>query len=205
MLHELTKATEFHFSDIYQNRGEFKGMDLNTRLNLFKFMAYIFAHYKFPILVQTFDPSNLRDLQKMGANLDKVGPFDMSKPQDASLIFLLIRVKHYLESKSDRAVARVFVDEGFKKNGICIPVPTFSSVFADGLVCFGNSASIMPIQLADFAAFSLNRQQLLLDRETISDLDKSLLEIIQSANLNFINIPIQGINFTKQEKGWKRS
>lgn len=204
-LGELTGAAEFHFTDIYQGRKQFEGVDLPRRLSIFKFMAYIFEQYKFPILVQTFDPVNLNDLKDRGMNFDKLKGFDLSKPNDAALLFLLINVKRYLESRNERAIARVFVDEGFKKNGVAIHLPTFSSVFADGLVCFGNSASIMPLQMADFAAFVMNRQQILLAREVISDLDKSFLEIIQSVNLNFQNISVQKIKFTKRDEGWERN
>ncbi|MEM3489059.1 MAG: DUF3800 domain-containing protein, partial [Nitrososphaerota archaeon] len=63
-----------------------------------------------------------------------------------------------------------------------LPFPSLAwkSVFANGLICFARSPSIPPIQLADFAAFALNRTQLLLGKEKLSPLDKRLLEILSS-------------------------
>lgn len=205
-LHELIGATEFHFTDIHQGINQFKGIDLSIRLNLFRFMAYIFQHYNFPVIVQTFDPLTLNNLKKVGANTEKVGPFDLRKPSDAALIFLLTRVKWYMESSGRKdSIARVFVDEGFKKNGTAICLPSFFLVFADGLICFGSSVSVMPLQLADFAAFVLNRQQLLINKDIMSDLDISFLRIIESVSLNFQNIPVSKIAFKKHENGWVKS
>jgi hypothetical protein len=84
--------------------------------------------------------------------------------------------------------ARVFIDEGYKNNGIALKIPTFETVFCDGLICFGQSASILPIQLADFAAFALNRTQLIGGREKRSNLDNRFLEILSPIAFNYVNI-----------------
>lgn len=63
-------------------------------------------------------------------------------------------------------------------------------MFADGLICFARSDSILPLQLADFAAFCLNRTQLLIGKEQLSELDSSLLRIIEPLAWNFQNIPV---------------
>lgn len=47
---------------------------------------------------------------------------------------------------------------------------------------------MLPIQLADFAAFVMNRWQLLRVKDSLSDLDKTLLEIISPIAANFVNI-----------------
>jgi hypothetical protein len=103
----------------------------------------------------------------------------------------LIRVKWHLEQQYpvEKRLARVFVDEGFKKNGAAIVIEPLEPVFANGLVCFARSDSIVPLQLADFAAFCLNRSQLLLGRSDLSDLDESFLRIIQPLAWNYQNIP----------------
>jgi hypothetical protein len=61
-LTSATGATELHFSDIYNGRNQFKGLDLNLRLAFFRVMVHLFQIYKFPIIVQTFDPVTLRDV-----------------------------------------------------------------------------------------------------------------------------------------------
>jgi hypothetical protein len=83
----------------------------------------------------------------------------------------------------------VFVDEGFQRNGAVVVIPPFDSVFADGMLCFGRSDIILPLQLADFAAFCLNRVQLLLGKTELRPIDESFLRIISPIAWNYQNIP----------------
>ncbi len=194
-LDELRKslgADEFHFNEIYSGKKQFKNIDLQVRLGLFEFMAYIFSAFRFPVIVQTFDPETLADVRsKMGDQLPKSIPhFDFTKCEDFGLLFLLLRLKLYIKKTGmdPNIKARVFIDEGYKKNGIGIRIPTFEDVFADGQICFAKSSSIYPIQLADFAAFSLNRVQLIGGREHRRKLDKQLLKILSPIAFNYVNI-----------------
>lgn len=191
-LRHLVGADEFHFTEIYSGKKQFKNIDLQVRLGLFEFMAYIFSAYGFPVIVQTFDPETLEDVRlRSGSQFpDSISPFNFSKCEDLALFILLLRLKWYIKETETypSTKARVFIDEGFKNNGIAIRIPTFDDVFADGQICFAKSSSIYPIQLADFAAFSLNRVQLLGGREHRSPLDTRLLEILSPVAFNYINI-----------------
>ena len=186
-----TGGSEFHFTDIYQGRRAFKGVPLQKRLAVFRFMAFIFATYNFPVFVQTLDPNTLEDLRKRVTLPERLGPFNFKKQEDLALFFLLIRVKWHLEQNysENKRPARVFVDEGFQKPGAAIVIEPLEQVFANGLICFAQSSSILPLQLADFAAFCLNRSQLLLGRSKLSELDKSFLRIIEPLAWNYQNIP----------------
>jgi len=97
----------------------------------------------------------------------------------------------------------VFVDEGYKKNGAAISIQPLRRVFADGLICFVRSDSVLPLQLADFAAFCLNRTQLLLGRPELRQRDELLLRIIQPIVWNYQNIPKMALEswFSEIEKG----
>jgi hypothetical protein len=187
-LSRVAPASEFHFGDIYAGRKEFDGLPIEVRLALFKFMATIFRTYHFPVIVQTFDPISLAEIRSGAKFPDSLGPFKLTRPADAALFFLLLRVKWYLQEQMGPGLARVFIDEGYKNSGIAIRIPTFEAAFADGLVCFANSSSIHPIQLADFAAFCMNRTQLLLGKDNLSDLDRQLLEILSPIAWNYVNI-----------------
>jgi len=160
------------------------------RLSLFEFMSYIFYTYQFPIFVQTFDPKTLDELRSRAKFPEKLGQFDLTKQEDMALLFLLMRIKWYIEKNRQysSADARVFVDEGYKKNGIAISIPMWESVFADGLICFACSSSIYPLQLADFAAFALNRTQLLIGKKELNSLDKRIMEILSPIAWNYQNI-----------------
>lgn len=192
-LKQTVGAAEFHFTDIYSGRGVFKNIDLSLRLALFEFMTHIFTVYKFPIFVQTLDPVTLNNWRIEGNFPSNLGPFNFKKQEDTALFILLTRIKKYLISEN--GIAQVFVDEGYKKNGIAIQVPYWESVFNHGLICFAKSSSILPIQLADFAAFCLNKSQMILGKEEPSDLDRHFLEIISPLRLNFQNIETRMIDF----------
>lgn len=187
-LERLTGATEFHFSDIYGGNREFRDVDPQLRIGLFEFAAFLFRHYRFPILVQTFDPSIVDQIRDTGHELPRLGPFDFSNHEHVALFFLLRRVREYLREESAGQSARVFIDEGFQKNGVGLRIPGFQPEFRDGLICFANSASILPIQLADFAAFGLNRTQLIRGKTSLSAADSKLLGIYTAVAGNYINI-----------------
>jgi hypothetical protein len=191
-LRNLTGAREFHFADIYAGRREFKGVSLQARLGIFGFMAHIFSWYNFPILVQTLDPKSVTRLRSQASLPGRIGPFNLHKAEDTALLLLILRVKWYLEKKyrEGERRARLFVDEGFQRNGAAIVFPLLEQVFCDGLICFAESKSILPIQLADFAAFCLNRTQLLIGRPTLSELDLLFLQIVQPIAWNVQNIPV---------------
>jgi len=190
-LSRLTGATEFHFTDIYAGRRQFKEVTFEKRLAIFAFMAHIWGVYHFPIIVQTLDPHSLIDVRARGAFPERLGPFNLTRPEDLALFFLLIRVKWYLEQNfpTHERVARVFVDEGCKKSGAAACIPPWRRVFCDGLICFASSDSILPLQLADFAAFCLNRTQLIIGKSEPTDMDLTLLRIIQPIAWNYQNIP----------------
>ena len=210
-LDELAKhtgASEFHFADIYAGRGAFSGVDLQVRLALFEFMAHLFRGYRFPVFVQTLDPVTLSKVREQAGDElpQRLRTFNLTKPQDLALLFLLIWVKRYIQESraSDQVLARVFVDEGFKKAGIGLPIPSWETVFADGAVFFASSSSIQPIQLADFAAFSLNRTQLLRGEEQLNEHDKRFLEIMSPIVWNFQNIDKQVVALDDWASLWDR-
>jgi hypothetical protein len=49
-LKKQTDAKEFHFTEIYQGRKEFKNVDLHIRFALIEFMASLFSSYRFPVV-----------------------------------------------------------------------------------------------------------------------------------------------------------
>jgi hypothetical protein len=207
-LKESLGASEFHCQDIFQGTREFKNVELSLRLGVLEFLAHIFRTYRFPIFVQTIDPVNLADIHRRepGFKGAKAGPFDFSKPRGAALFFLLIRVREYLvkERRHSQQLARLFVDEGFMKSGRALKIPVWKDVFADGLLCSMSSATVLPLQLADFAAYALNRHQILRSRKKLSPLDRTLLGILTRASLNFQNIPTVSVK-VDEEGGWAES
>lgn len=190
------KDPEFHFADIWAGRGEFCKLDLQQRLGIFRFMAHIFATYRFTVLVQTFDPDNAADIHNRAEWPETFGPLKYSDHEDLALIFALLRVRSHLRSLDEgKATACVIVDEGRLSCGKAIVLPGLAPTFFAGAVLFANSRVVHPIQLADFAAFVMNRWQLLRVKDSLSDLDKTFIEIASQIGDSFVNIttvPVHG-------------
>lgn len=187
---------EFHFTDIWAGKGEFKKLSLPQRLGIFRFMSHIFATYRFQVVVQTFDPSNASNILDRAAWPEAFGPLKFSNHEDLALIFALLRVRLHLKTLDcGRATACVVVDEGRLASGKSIVIPGLSPTFFAGAILFASSRLVHPIQLADFAAFVMNRWQLLRAKESLSALDNTLLKIISPVAECFVNIdavPIRG-------------
>jgi hypothetical protein len=190
-LQRLTGAREFHFTDIYGGNRDFKGVEPPIRIALFDFVAGLFAHYKFPVLVQTLEPGIVDRICQARHRLPGSKQFDFSNHAHIALVFLLLRVRNYLRSELAGQSACVFVDEGIQKDGAYLRIAGFQPEFRDGLIRFGNSESILPIQLADFAAFGVNRVQLIRGKSSLSEADARLLEIYSGLAMNFINIELR--------------
>ena len=170
------RAREFHFTDILAGKNDFANVDLQIRLAAFRFMAWLFAEYRFPVFVQTLDPQGFAEVRHKVSLPDKYGPLRLSDYRDFALVFLLWRIRSFLAAfPVQPASAWVFVDEGRLKNGSTIYFRRNAPLFREGIVSFGNSKTVLPLQLADFAAFALNRWQILRNKEQLSELDKLLL------------------------------
>lgn len=189
------KNPEFHFTDIWAGRNEFDKLTLQQRLGIFRFMSHIFATYRFEVLVQTFDPENAVEVRSRAEWPETFGPLKFSDHEDLALIFALLRVRMHLKTlQGGEATACVVVDEGRLSSGTAMLLPGLAPTFVAGAVLFASSRLVHPIQLADFAAFVMNRWQLLRVKDKLSDLDKTLLEILSPIAERFLNIDAMRIH-----------
>jgi hypothetical protein len=179
---KIFRISELHFTDIYGGNGEFKKIGWEERLSIIGSIAKAFGALNFPIFVQSFEPAQLpewRDKLNLPENLSI---FNFNKTDDAALFFLLLRVKMHVRNHqvSELGTAHVFVDEGWKKNGVGLQsLPIFGPEFDRDKVCFASSKSILLLQLADFAAFVLNRMQIIGSKDVIRKKERDLLQVIQ--------------------------
>ncbi|NLY01698.1 MAG: DUF3800 domain-containing protein [Rhodopirellula sp.] len=185
---------ECHCVDIYSGKGPFrKELPSELRTVLLQFFADVLYLFDIAIYVQTFDPENYAKLFKW-PRLPKIAScFDMHRHEDAALWFLLIRVRDHLLANrtSNGQRAMVFVDEGMKKAGTRIEVDVFDDVFLDGHLLFASSAAVPLLQLADYAAFCINRVQLIARKEKRSDFDIAFLEMMEPLAGQFRNCTLK--------------
>lgn len=179
---------EFHFADILAGRNEYEKLELQQRLGIFRFMAEIFATYRFEVLVQTLDPASAKVIHSRADWPERFGSLRLNDHEDLALVFALLRIRAHIKSLAmGSATACVIVDEGRLANGEAIVIPGLAPTFVAGAVHFASSRLMQSIQLADFAAFVLNRWQLLRVREKLTGLDRTLLELLSPIAENFVN------------------
>jgi hypothetical protein len=95
-----------------------------------------------------------------------------------ALMLLLIRVKWFVDEQMKAEFLRPIVDEGRFRAGTVVKIPGLHPPLLRGEIVFSALSDIHPLQLADFAAFSLNRTQLLLGLKKLSYWDAKLLQIL---------------------------
>ncbi|MEI8035450.1 MAG: DUF3800 domain-containing protein [Betaproteobacteria bacterium] len=194
-LKDICGGDEFHLTDIYRGHKSFKGVSPEKRLGAIAFLAHIFAEYRYPIIFQTLDPIGAKAFSNAKFQR-KLGSFDLRKHDELALWMLLIRIKDYVSEKSHQVPTPVHVvlDESEKwKDSRSIDIRETVrdyKAFAGHMIYSRNSKGFPLVQLADFAAFTINRQQWLmtLEREKITDFDLEFLRIVSGARMNTVNI-----------------
>jgi hypothetical protein len=76
------------------------------RLGIFRFMAHIFATYRFQVLVQILDPDTAADTRGRADWPDHFGPLKFTDHEDLALIFALLRVRLQLKLRARRVAPR---------------------------------------------------------------------------------------------------
>lgn len=205
---------EFHFTEIYSppKRSPFCNISIDERLVIFQMFADFFSIYELPILIQTLDPTTHTELiegwrrsvnviQGIDSESGRLvinpfdrfprvaGCFDLQQHGDAALWLLLMRVHSHLVDQQSSVPGRalVVIDEGKRQPGQVVQLGMLEDVFVDGQLHFASSSMTPLLQLADFAAFYLNRSQLSLRKETRNGFEIELLRILSPIATQFLN------------------
>ncbi|HTU21061.1 MAG TPA: DUF3800 domain-containing protein [Gemmataceae bacterium] len=174
--------SEYHFAEIWSGKGPFRAVPMDERLVIFQMFADILYIHELLIYIQTFDPETHGAAITGWPELPKIAEcFDLQCHEDAALWFLLVRVRDHIlaERSSGHQRAMVVLDEGVRKSAYSVEIDILDDVFLDGLLLFASSSTAPLLQLADFAAFCLNRSQIIIRKEKRSDIEIALLRILE--------------------------
>jgi hypothetical protein len=195
-LKSVTGLDELHCSDLY-NGKRCKEIALDVRLSFFEELVSMFCDSGVSIRVQSVSPYTLADFSRRGIDLTKpAGSFRLNEPKWLALFLLLIQVKELIKT-SPMVYGRgayFYADEGLRQPGRGIRTELLDGVSPDSTLYFCSSKSFPPIQLADFAAFGLNRTQWLLTKRELTDLDKTVLRIFQPLAARTANLKLEEID-----------
>lgn len=179
-------ASEFHFSDIYQGKKEFEGIDKEKRFFLFEKFSDIFKNERFPIRMQTFSEEDYDRVKINKSKSFNQDGFGLNSYNDFALYHLLLLVNTFVKEniKKYPPPYEIIIDEGKKKAG---ETQFISSIFKkdelfQNKLFYKSSKDTPLLQLADFVAFSLNRCKLLLQNNRKGEDDWWFLKVCENAD-----------------------
>lgn len=204
-LARIATSTEFHFTEIYNGKGPYREIAIRVRLALLEFFAEIAVAEGVIFIAQSIDSTASKNVIDGFAKSfpARTQVFDTRSPKDISLFLLLLKVRDLLLDRE--AMAAVFMDEGWKKNGVALSLPApWDIAFRDGLVMSGRSHEIWGLQFADFGAFVLNRSQMLIGKEALTQIDLAFMSIVERISPLFDNLnTIRGSVEPVSEGRWR--
>ncbi len=174
-------SKEFHFVEIYNRKNPWDKLPDKANLAIFDFFAKIYTEYKWKVFIQTIDNRTLRDhgIEKIEGTIKQ---FNLEKPSDLSLFWLLIKIKNFYSNTSEDLT--VFIDEGLGKPNTTVGDEIFHDYSNKYQGVFQSSHQEPLLQLADFIAFVVNRSTHLYMKENRTDLDNRFLQLFNGMNIN---------------------
>jgi hypothetical protein len=182
---------ELHFAEIYSGKGSLRDVPFEKRLDAFRVFARVFTVFRLPVIVQTFSPDNILDQKETLKGFGKVaGLFDLQDPSDLAFVMLLSRIGDFIAQNKEvfHKPALTFVDEGRFKSGLAVHLGQLLYFAHQSALFFASSKDCGLLQLADFAAFGINRMQWLLAKPDRTETDERLLEILIEADFQGIDM-----------------
>lgn len=186
---KIYKTSEFHFTDIYNGRNKFKSVDYELRMKVFWEFAHILRIERFPMFIQSFTSKDiLRNKIVIDSKQVFIDNFNLAKVSDFSLYFLLLRLKKYLLENKHLIPVDIFIDEGKQKKDTCSKCSLLKNIAQGNKIHFKDSKDEPLIQIADFAAFTINRVRWINSLNLKNQKDLEFLKMAEYANLNILNI-----------------
>lgn len=166
------KLKEFHFTDIINRRKEFSYLDSNGVLEIIKDFTDVLNKYYLPFFIQTITP---RTLEENGLKNNHNKSLD-----EIALDFLFCRIKQFVLENHFENDFEVIIDEGIRKKGEKVIVENLKSVTTENYMLFDSSEDNLLIQVADFFAFTLNKNQMSMIKNKRTEFDIEVLNILNS-------------------------
>lgn len=176
------RVDEFHFAEIYNKRGAWKGLQDDLNLKIFSCFAYLYQCYRWPVIIQTVDERTIKDLKGLQRklNFEGLNPYNLG---DLSLALLALRIRARLKNSTEPLT--IIVDETpLRKPGS----PFGKELFRDWATpingYYASSRTEELLQIADFLAFCINRTTHLSMKTPRTDIDNWFLWLATKMRIN---------------------
>jgi len=186
-------AKELHFTDVFSGKKAWKSVSVHRRIEIFDLMGQLMDSFGLPVVHITTSAETLLDHPELAATFKrKEGVWwDISNLEHFGFLRLCSKVAQYLREFQQDAPndfqfpMPLFVDEGLLKAGGEATLPSWADVLDGPKAKFRRSIDVPGIQLADFAAFSLNRSQWIAAKhevgQPVTDAEREFLRTTNSA------------------------
>ncbi|MBY5329938.1 DUF3800 domain-containing protein [Rhizobium leguminosarum] len=157
-------AEELHFTEIHSGKSVWKRISADKRAEVIKLMADLMAALGLPIVHQSIGDFTLLD-HPADVFPAKAGDWDLKDYSQLALVILCSRLAHHLRAmKADSPEdfdlpCELYLDAGILPSGRVRRLPNWQDVIEGPTAQFRNSSELAGLQLADFAAFVINRSQ----------------------------------------------
>jgi hypothetical protein len=188
ILKERYNAKEFHFSDIYAGRKEFKEVDYDERMSIFCLFAEVHKDEQFPMLMQTFSKDDFERNKFTDIENVLVDGFNLKNERDFSLYHLLLRINRFLKTHKYDDPFEIIIDEGKQKKDTTQSCKLFGKKLLNGKLLYKSSEDGPLLQLIDFVAYCLNRNKWILQNNSKQERDIDFVKMCSYANFNVQNI-----------------
>lgn len=190
VLEQQYGAQEFHIKEIVNDQGPWQGVEREEKLSVLQNICEIISKYNLTCINQTW--SNLHyDQNKINRKeLDREIPgtkFNLSKYEHFAFIKALHEVKGFVSEQGIRLPVDLYCDEGMYPDGTDVPIHFLNGIVSGQCVKFMSSHKSIFIQLADIAAYFLNKVQMIANKPKRTDWDKEIILAISSANIQYTN------------------
>lgn len=176
--------SEFHFTEIYSGKNEFKGVDPELRLNIFKLFVELYNNINPYVIITAAGEGTLKNSGFSESYINtKVDGFNFCNPGDYALNTLLLLIDGYFAEnyKDDDISVEIFIDEGRQKANTIQKLNNFVGVCKE--LNYKSSTNEYGLQFIDFIAFYINRVQNNFSKSR-SEFDNKFMRIVGCMQLN---------------------
>ncbi len=193
------EADELHFTEIFSGNGTWASISVERRAEIINLMARVMTALSLPIVHQSVSEFTMLDHPRRAFS-GQTGNWNLNDLTHQGLLMLCSHTSHHIRSMRDQSPADfdlpfpLYVDQSILNAGRDRELPNWEDVIEGPTARFRDSADLPGLQLADFAAFVINRTQWIAATRKQGPIRKAEEVILRAgAGLNILNLPFHRV------------
>ena len=191
-------ADEFHFTDIYNRKHDFQGINSDDVLSMIACFSDIVDYHDLKFVVQTINDKNYSKIQEFTdetfLNQMKELGFPINNQnniyEEYALMMCIARAEKYIKNlDSKNTLIQVYCDEGLLEKGKKVILQNAEKL---NLPLYFESSKDLPyLQIADFGAWALSRTKNTLDKASgtqMKEFEQKVMSLLEPLAKRYVNI-----------------